>query len=68
MCTDANFYFILFVAFNGWSIWSEWSACNEDGERMRTRKCLTTNPESNECQGNEREVRSCISEPLPSKR
>lgn len=50
------------IAFNGWSAWSEWSSCNEDGERIRHRKCLTTNPDINECQGNERDVRSCIPE------
>lgn len=51
---------IIFIsAFLGWSTWSEWSRCNEDSEKVRYRKCLTTNPSSKECQGNEREVRQC---------
>uniref|UniRef100_A0A6B2EKI6 Putative semaphorin n=1 Tax=Phlebotomus kandelakii TaxID=1109342 RepID=A0A6B2EKI6_9DIPT len=45
--------------FLGWSQWSEWSECNSDGERTRTRKCLTTNPTSKECQGEERDIRPC---------
>lgn len=52
---------MVFIAFLGWSSWSEWTICNSDGERSRFRKCLTTNPTSKECQGNEREVRQCDS-------
>lgn len=43
----------------GWSSWSAWSECNEDAERIRYRKCLKTNPESHECQGNESDIRVC---------
>lgn len=50
-----------FAAFLGWSAWSDWSDCTEDGERVRQRKCLTTSPEPNECQGDEREARVCRS-------
>lgn len=56
------------AAFNGWSIWSEWSDCNEDGERSRQRKCLKTDPEPNECQGNERDIRACMPQALPGKK
>lgn len=52
---------IRLIAFLGWSSWSEWTLCNMDAERSRFRKCLTTNPSSKECQGNEREVRQCDS-------
>lgn len=55
-------FFFRFTAILGWSSWSEWTPCNEDGERMRFRKCLTTDPDSNECQGNERDIRACIPE------
>lgn len=53
--------FICFSAFLGWSAWSEWTPCNEDGEKIRYRKCLTTDPDTRECQGNEREIRECHS-------
>lgn len=46
-------------AYLGWSAWSAWTACNDDGEKFRSRKCLTTQPGANECQGNEREQRDC---------
>lgn len=49
------------IAFLGWSSWSEWTLCTEEDERSRVRKCLTTNPSSKECQGDEREVRQCDS-------
>lgn len=55
--------FFFMVAFNGWSSWSGWSLCNSNGERNRSRKCLRETPDSSECQGNEREVRSCKSFP-----
>lgn len=48
-----------FTAFLGWSPWSDWSKCNEDGERIRYRKCLRTDPDQMECQGNERDIRGC---------
>lgn len=51
------------IALKGWSSWSEWSPCNDDGERIRYRKCVTTNPGVDECQGNERDIRSCIPQP-----
>lgn len=43
----------------GWTSWSEWSSCNNVGERVRTRKCLNRNPNSNECHGTQREILSC---------
>lgn len=46
-------------AFLGWSSWTEWSLCSEDGLKTRHRKCLTTNPSSKECQGQEQEVHQC---------
>lgn len=51
----------LFTAFLGWSSWSEWTPCNEDGEKVRYRKCLTTSPDTRQCQGDERETRDCLS-------
>lgn len=47
------------TAFLGWSTWSKWSECNEDGERVRYRTCMTTDPDQKECQGNERDIREC---------
>lgn len=48
------------AAFLGWSSWSEWTECNEDEEKVRYRKCLTTDPDTRECQGNEKETRNCV--------
>lgn len=62
LCYNCNEFFFM-VAFNGWSSWSGWSLCNSNGERNRSRKCLRETPDSSECQGNEREVRSCKSFP-----
>ncbi|XP_055603585.1 semaphorin-5A [Uranotaenia lowii] len=46
-------------SFLGWGEWTDWSACNSDGEKIRTRKCLVSTPEQKMCQGNDREIRSC---------
>lgn len=56
---ETNKIFSSNVAFKGWSTWSDWSDCDDNGERLRTRKCLKTNPDVDECQGNERDTRAC---------
>lgn len=50
--------FILIV-FKGWSEWSNYTACNEDGEKVRYRKCLKANPGPDECVGAEKETKIC---------
>lgn len=53
-------YFVK-IAFLGWSEWSSWSICNEDGEKIRYRKCLTKNPGPKECLGEEKQTKICKS-------
>ncbi|PSN40455.1 Semaphorin-5B, partial [Blattella germanica] len=50
------------VALHGWEPWSVWSACDHNAEQHRRRKCLTTNPGPQLCQGHDQEKRMCVLE------
>ena len=45
----------------GWDEWSEWSHCDDNSEQHRRRKCLTTNPGPQLCQGRNVQARICVS-------
>lgn len=57
--TGSNNFFHLTQNIGDWSCWSDWNECNENGEQSRSRKCLKINPDVDECQGDENEVRAC---------
>ncbi|KAJ9581072.1 hypothetical protein L9F63_023751, partial [Diploptera punctata] len=44
----------------GWEPWTVWSACDQNAEQHRRRKCLTTNPGPQLCQGHDQETRMCV--------
>ncbi|XP_046996594.1 semaphorin-5A [Schistocerca americana] len=44
----------------GWESWSVWSLCDDAGEQHRRRKCQTTNPGPQLCQGHDQETRMCV--------
>lgn len=52
--------FFFYLALQGWDEWSVWSRCDENNEQHRRRKCLTTNPGPELCQGRSIQVRMCV--------
>lgn len=64
-----SIYFFLFhllhsviqiTSIGEWSSWSNWWPCNENGERVRLRKCLTSSALI-PCRGDDREIQICKS-------
>ncbi|KAK6639382.1 hypothetical protein RUM43_007655 [Polyplax serrata] len=47
-------------SLQGWDEWTEWSHCDSNNEQHRRRKCLTTNPSSEGCQGRNIQARMCV--------
>ncbi|KAL0269384.1 UNVERIFIED_CONTAM: hypothetical protein PYX00_007138 [Menopon gallinae] len=47
-------------SLQGWDNWSVWSPCDSKDEQYRVRKCLTSNPGPQICQGPDLETRSCF--------
>ncbi|KAL3289509.1 hypothetical protein HHI36_022926 [Cryptolaemus montrouzieri] len=44
----------------GWENWTSWSLCDEDNAQHRKRKCRTSNPAPEVCQGSSFETRICV--------
>lgn len=55
------YYIHVLIALQGWEEWSEWSRCDSNNEQQRRRKCLTTNPGPQLCQGRNMQARTCVS-------
>ncbi|XP_063231455.1 semaphorin-5A isoform X2 [Bacillus rossius redtenbacheri] len=47
-------------SLQGWEPWTVWSECDRQDEQHRRRKCLTTNPGPELCQGHDQETRMCV--------
>ncbi|XP_066996940.2 semaphorin 5c [Anabrus simplex] len=47
-------------SLRGWESWSVWSLCDHNNEQHRRRKCQTTSPGPQLCQGHDQETRMCV--------
>nr|CAD7441943.1 unnamed protein product [Timema bartmani] len=47
-------------SLQGWEPWTVWSECDKNDEQHRRRKCLTSNPGPQLCQGHDHETRICV--------